>query len=259
MKRLSFITLAALLSVGLVAEAGWGSFVSKFRSPGKYAYGVAYRPGQIYIACFGGPVLWRTTTTGSVINYYPIKGAIRPHGLTRGTVAGTTYYWLADDYLGYIYRCVDNSSTVHGSFPAPSKYGRGLAFVDASHMYHTDYRGSMLYRMHPMSGSIYGSYALTFRPYDLAYDPDGYLWIVNLYATTVAEVKMCTTKGSVLASFSTKRQGIPYGCGYDAEGSYVWVSVYKKSTDLWSVARYDVAGEPAVEPASIGKVKALYR
>jgi sugar lactone lactonase YvrE len=259
MKKLSFVMFATLLIGGSVAEGGWGSFVSKFRSPGKYANGVTYRPGQVYIACFAGPVLWKTTTTGSVINYYPIKGAVRPKGVTWGTVAGTTYYWIADDIKDYIYRCIDNSSTVHGSFPAPGVDAYGVAFVNASHMFYTDRREEMLYRLNPMNGSIYSSYALKFPPNGLAYDPDGYLWINYANYPTTTVVNKCTLKGSVIASFSTMKQGSPAGCAYDAEGSYVWVSVYKRSTEIWSVARYDVGGEPAVEPASIGRLKALYR
>jgi DNA-binding beta-propeller fold protein YncE len=238
-----------------VFATGFGSVVSSFKSPGPWPEGVAYRPGYIYISCYVTGVIWRTTTTGSVISYHP-TGLVYNKGVTVGAVTGRIYYWVVNRKPGYIYRFVDNSSTVHGSFAVPGSDGWGVSYVDASHMYYTDFESQTLYLLHPMKGSIYSSYSLSFYPGDLAYDSTGYLWIVGPYVKTKSVFK-CTLKGSVLASFSVAQYGYPHGCGFD--GEYVWVGASDGYNGVYSILQFNVREEPAVAPASLGKIKALYR
>lgn len=255
--RKIIVLLAGVAVVGApvyVFGTGFGSLVSSFKSPGAWPMGLSYRPGQLYISTFAGTVVWRTTTTGSVINYHPLK-LIYNRGVTVGNAGGKTYYWVVDSDTDHIYRYIDNSSTLVGSFPVASS-PRGVTFVDAEHMYYTGTGDANLYSVHPITGSVYASYPLSFRPVDAAYDESGYLWIAH--ASTAARlVYKCTTEGSVLASFSAGEYGAPSGCGFD--GEYVWVGVADTNLGRYTILRYAVREEPGIAPASAGRVKALYR
>ncbi len=237
-----------------VFATGFGSLVSSFKSPGAWPMGMSYRPGYLYISTSASNVVWRTTTTGSIISYHPLKLS-NNQGISVGTIGGNTYYWVVDRDTSHIYRYVDNSSTVHGSFAAPGPNPWGVTFVDASHMYYTE-RGGKLYSMHPMTGSVYASYPLSFNPGDLAYDESGYLW-VGCPVTDIKAIYQCTLTGSPVASFSVMKYGRPGGCAFD--GEYVWVSIYDPGVGFYAVMQYSVREEPAVAPASLGRIKTLYR
>jgi hypothetical protein len=60
-----------------------------------------------------------------------------------------------------------------------------------------------------------------------------------------------STLGSVVASF-----GLPGGVtGATFDGEYLWAEIW---LNPWWTFQYDI-GVTAVEPASLGRVKALYR
>ena len=257
--RTIIVIVAVAVSAAFVpaAEAGWGSFVSSFESPGPYPAGISYKSELIYVSTHN-LVVWRLNRNGSVVNSYYTNVA-RQAGMTVGTVGGTTYYWVVPTYPAYVYRFVDNSSTMSGSFSVPSfeEAGwRGLAFKDAAHMYYTDGKGRVLYMLHPMTGSVYASYSLPFRPNEVAYDDrgPGYLWMT---CADDKSIYQCRLAGSVVASFSVSAYGYPQGCGFD--GEYLWVGCGYPTQGEDYVVQFDVRSEPVVEPASIGKVKALYR
>jgi hypothetical protein len=121
-------------------------------------------------------------------------------------------------------------------------------------MYYTEWEDKALYLLHPMSGSIYSSYTLTFRPLDVAYDEGGYVWIATADRDLVYK---CTLTGSSLASFSLASYGHPRGCGFD--GEYVWVGTNDYENGVYLILRVNVQEHPSAEPASLGKVKALFR
>jgi hypothetical protein len=246
--------VAVLCAPVCVFATGFGSFVSSFKSPGAYPSGVSCRRGEIYIATWYG-VIFRTTPKGSIINYHPTK--LRGlSGITVGTVGGSTYYWVGTTEQSYVYRFVDNSSTIHGSFPVPGGLGqwRGLTFVDNTHMYFANQNENRLYLLHPMTGFIYSSYGLTFGPNDLTYDNSGYLWIASAGDKAVYK---CRLNGTPVASFSTVAYEYPQGCGFD--GEYLWVGCGNPAEGRNYIVQFEVRSEPAVAPASLGRVKALYR
>jgi hypothetical protein len=248
--------LAAAVGAG-VSEADWGSFVSSFKAPGAWPSGIWCRPGELYVSVHAGTV-FRMTTTGSVTKYYP-TGLQYLAGLTGGTVGSTTYYWVGTTDPAYVYRFIDNSSTIDGSFPVPGSppTWRGLGFADASHLYYSDQASRTLYVIHPMTGSVYGSYKLDFKPNDVDYDPagSGHLWIASGADRAVYK---CTLTGSPLASFKTvfPEPHWPQGCGF--AGDYLWVGDGDPTKGWNIVVQYDIRSEPAVAPASLGRIKALY-
>lgn len=237
-----------------VFGTGFGSVVSSFKSPSGWPFGMSYRPGQLYISAYCGHVVWRTTTTGSVINYHPLKKVLN-YGITVGKAGGRVYYWVVDQGTGYIYRYIDNSSTIHGSFPVPGTWRTGVTFVDGTHMYYTDAEGATLYLLHPFTGSVYASYGLGFIPGDLAYDKGGYLWITNPENRSVYK---CNLTGSPLASFTIPSSyRYPQACAFD--GEYVWLGANDPPAGVYFILKCNIYEHPSVVPASAGKVKALFR
>jgi hypothetical protein len=252
-KIIIFVAGVAACAPVCVFGTGFGSVVSSFKAPSNWPFGMSYRPGYLYISAYCGMVVWRTTTAGSIISYHPLK-AVWNYGITVGTINGRIYYWVVDRRTYYVNRYVDGSSSIHGSFPAPGGGPWGVAYVDESHMYGTGVGG--LHLIHPMTGSIYSSYTLNFGPGDLAYDAGGYLWITYPHVNYKLVCK-CTLQGSVLASFSTMRYGTPHGCAFD--GEYVWIGTSDVENGIYSIIRFNVQEHPSAEPASVGKVKALFR
>jgi hypothetical protein len=258
-KIVIFIAGVAVLAAPVyIWGTEFGDVVSSFKSPAATPGGVSYRPGFLYISAATGGAIWRTDTTGSVISYHPTS-LVNNAGITVGTIRGKTYYWVVDRvdvYTGYVYRFIDNSSTVDGSFALPGRYAWGVSLIDSTHMYYSATMDYKIYVIHPMNGSVYSSFTVDFYPGDLAYDEEGYLWVAGS-ATADKHVYKCTTTGSVLASFSAKKWGNPYGCGYD--GEYLWVGGSDWERGRYTIVQFNVHEYPAVVPASVGRVKALFR
>jgi hypothetical protein len=105
--------------------------------------------------------------------------------------------------------------------------------------------------MNATTGSIYGSYSLSFTPNDLAYDDSGYLWIADGSASVI---RKCSMSGSVYDSFSVASYGYPSGVGFD--GTYVWVGI---NSPLHRILRFEVTSGSAVVPTSLGKIKTVFR
>jgi len=105
--------------------------------------------------------------------------------------------------------------------------------------------------MHAYTGSVYRSYALSFSPAGVGYDPRGYLWISDPDHSIIWQ---CTTTGSAINSFSVSRYGAPTGCGCD--GTYVYAGIFRDPS-FW-VMKFETS-PVGIAPASLGKVKAMFR
>lgn len=109
----------------------------------------------------------------------------------------------------------------------------------------------MLYTM-TTTGSVVRSFRQpgTF-PGGVDYVAPGYLWLTNWSGSPL--LYYCTTMGSVIDSFSTPGCARPSGVTWD--GNYVWYHDYS-SPNLCIRAKVNFTG---IAPASLGKVKALFR
>ncbi len=230
----------------------WGSLVSSFKSPGTYPDGIGYLDGYLYIA--GPSTLYRTTTTGSLISTWKCPAEFFS-GVTAGEIGGAGYFWFSAGPLSgpdRIYRATATTGSICGSFMEPTSHPWGLALRDETSLFITHANRDWLFLVHPVSGSVYSTYSLNFPPMDAAYDPHGYLWISEFDSR---DVWQCTTNGSRIASFSTAAYGRPGGVAFD--GLYLWVGVIERL--IYLIMQYEVGYEPAVGPASLGRVKALFR
>jgi hypothetical protein len=247
-----FVVLTVALLVAIAASAhAFGSLVRSFRCPSGSTFpnGVAFLSNTVYIDTNTPDMCWETNTTGSLIRSFssPTTGTM---GTAVGSIGGTLYRWVVSYSPRYIYRCVATTGSVVNSFTAPGTYPYGAAFRDTSYLYYTE-SGTLrqLFMMHPTTGSTYASYQLTFDPNDVAYDPSGYLWIVD----SARIVRKCTLTGSTVDSFSVSTYGYPAGCGFG--GGYVWIGI---NAPLHSILQFTTSGS-AVTPTSLGKVKTLFR
>ena len=245
------VIIAVLCLAG--SAFGWPNLISSFTSPCNYPEGLGFLNGELHIA---GPeyYIYRTTTTGSVIGSF--RSTRWNGGLAAGTINSTDYVWnvgaalLPGPYR--VYRRNATTGSIYGSYQVTYPKPYGLAFRDSQTLYYTDSVEKQLYVLDPISGSIRDSHQLDFEPDELAYDPAGYLWIGKWKASTVFK---CTTTGSVVTSFSSEIYGSAKGCGFD--GTYLWLGITSGSEHR--VLQLDVGSEPAVGPASLGRVKALFR
>jgi len=246
---------AVIVAVFAPAVYGWGTFLSSFPCPAgsQYPNGLAYRSSRLYISTnsISDPRVWQVRpANGSIYTSHPAP-APGVMGCAAGIAGETISYWVASSTTDYIYQVGYLSGSVVSSFPAPGSHPLGLSFRSQNIMYHTDYGLRKLYLLHPTTGSVSASYDLDFRPSDVAYDGRGYLWIGDGHNYLVWQ---CTLTGSLISSFSVSAYGFAAGIAYYNKA--VWVGI---NQPLHSVLKFEVDPEYAVAPASLGKVKALFR
>jgi hypothetical protein len=246
-----FITTIIIMVLAVSSAFAFGSLVRSFRCPSGSTYpnGTAYFSNAVYINTNTPDMCWQTTTTGSLVRSYS-SGTTGTMGTAVGSISGTLYRWVVSYNPRVIRRLSATSGSFVNSFAVPGTYPYGVAFRSSSYIYYTE-SGTLrrLYMMHPTTGSIYNSYSLSFDPNDLAYDPSGYLWIID----STRLVRKCTLTGSSVASFSVASYGYAAGCGFG--GGYVWVGI---NAPLHSILQFTTSGS-AVTPTSVGKVKTLFR
>ncbi|MGD8719522.1 MAG: hypothetical protein PVH29_11975 [Candidatus Zixiibacteriota bacterium] len=252
MRRWSSVIALCIICAG--AAWGWGSLVASYAAPGQAPNGLAYFTSS-YICCstITPDTIWRLyRSNGSVASSFAAP-FVEPTGITFGNISGTGYIWVADPSADYVYRMGCGSGSVYSSFAAPGGLPIGLAFAQEGGdyiLYHTDYFNKHLYRLNANNGSVYASYLLPYTPRDLGCG-GGYLWIAD---TANHLIRASTTAGSAVASFQSQ-QGPPFGVCYDETDDNVWVSV---AAALNYIFVYETEGI-GVAPASIGRVKALFR
>ncbi len=247
--------IVALFCVGATGAWGWGALVGSFASPGQYTDGLGYLvfSGVRYISVATSTPdrIWRLyRTTGSVYASYPSPTSYTMGG-DSGIIGMTGYTWVVSQSPNYVYRMGFASGSVYGSFPGPSTSSWGVAFRDAGagsyYIYYTAL--SRLYRMNATTGSVYASYSLPFSPTDLAFDAaHNCLWVGD---SSGGRIRQMSLTGSNIASFAI---GIPpFGVAFD--GTYVLAGV---SSPTHRINIYEVGGA-GIAPASLGRVKALFR
>lgn len=254
--------LALLALASVVGASGLGSVVGSFDVPDR-AFGVACSGPDVWVS-FSNPVIHRYTTSGSFISSFPTGHTMTAHGLTLGYSSPRWYFWSAGRM-----DTTHNKSRVRqlsypgGRFlqsfiPPNGEEGvyKGLAFNPSSQplpqLYISDTKTRVIYRT-STTGTIVGSFYIHYAAnlYDLAYDSrgSGSIWFVSATKYVYRADKFT---GALLASFDVSRYGTPYGCGF--EDGVVWVSFRGPAQVVGFTA-----GTTGVTPASLGKVKAMYK
>ena len=228
MKWLAAITLCAA-----TAFAGTASIVASWPSPcSSSAYGIDYYGGYLYHADSPAYKIYKTNTAGSILETIPTT--IRPFGIDRTQIE----FWT-DDGAAMIYR-LETTGTFIRSFKGPGIISGGVAFGEGFIWYTS---GPVVFKLTP-NGTVVKSFEL----------PGG-LHGINWYASNLwiadwskGKIYQTTEAGRIIESITPV--GRPYGVTWD--GSYLWYTanryVYQAHISPTSIA-----------PASLGRVKALYR
>lgn len=228
------------------AGATGGSVVASFRSPHAAGVprGMAYASphSRLYHVSNTTNTIYATDADGSVVKSFPCPGD------TRDVEGGQHYFWTCTySATGVIYR-INTTGSIEASFPAPAN-ATGIT-LDATHLWVSSSTTDYVYRMTTV-GSLVASFAAPAQN-TAGLDWDGrYLWLADA-ASAGSTLYRLTTTGSVVWQFKAP-VGRAYGVAFD--GIYVW---YSSMADPKYCYQMTISGI-AVEPASFGKVKALFR
>jgi hypothetical protein len=260
--RLILIVVATGFAVG-PAGGYLGQVVQSFPSPGINPNALARGPGYLYVLCDGPPYIYRLDpANGSVISSYPSPFGFPTRGL--GYEYGG-YLWIGTYSImnSWIARCQEGTGSIYSSFRVtehemlggvacegnPNKRGTLRAIISNSFYDEPVTR-------HTTAGSLLSKFRyldpLTF--FDPAWDYGNALIWWGDRTTYKPHVYGFTRRGSLVASFRAPTGGT-HGCTY-LDG-YLWISTDGQPDYIWKVhCPKDFEG---VFPASLGRVKALYR
>jgi streptogramin lyase len=267
------LTALAVAGAMIVAEAvaELGAVVSSFPAPPRsYPMALARSRDALYAYCKldAGParalIYKLNPQTGSIENEFGLPR--RPYE-NYGGLAYTSdgSLWTANGTIDSLYQLDAETGSVKKSF---ALYGAGVTGLAARHNPAT-------------GGPIRGIWAKTYRPEGITlYDhvtgeikvqwlwsPDGFdiAWLYGkglLLSGLITEsgyyCQAFTPQGKVVATFPAPTRNELYGFAY-YEG-YLWVSATRTEASydpyIWQL---DVRDLLAVNPASLGRVKALFR
>ena len=240
MKKVGFF-----IALSLAAATAWGAFgdvLASFPAPGSTPLALAW----------DGQYLWCTTQSpyytfrinpnnGSVVSSYPTGFGASGRGLTW---ANTSLY---DGRYSPIYINRRNTSgSILSSFPISNYYG-GLTY-DGTYLWATSTSPRAFWRV-TTTGSRVSSFTAAFYPFDPGWDGT-YLYCGSY--TPAHRIYRLTTTGSVVTSVAPPAN-YPWGCCSD--GKYLWISTTSGSNRVWKLD----LGNTGVAPASLGRVKAVFR
>jgi hypothetical protein len=246
-----FFFFSVLTAVAAAAATG-GSIIRSFESPcSDCVDGLAYRSGYLYHANYNGPrEILITNTTGSIVG--SVDG---PAGLTGVEYTGTCY-WVYDHRStvpNNVISRLDPSGSVIGSFAAPN-YGYDVA-CDGSYLWYSTGGSHYLNYIYKLTKG--GSILMSFQaPHGSGFNNRGLdwgagsLWLAQRGARG-GYIYQMTSAGSVVYSMYMPTRK-PKGVAWD--GAYVWFT--DAATEYVYQMRWSGIG---VEPASVGRVKALFR
>ena len=269
MKTKAIVALVACWAAGAFATSHVGSVVNSWYAGythGGWHYfplGIGHGDGYVWIA-YGKFFARRVPTTGSVVSTYGITG---PSGNDLGYENNTKYLYFASGGPYVFVRESTSGSTVR-SFPVPpgAAVANGIDFDDGAPsrpIWLSDFAAWRLWNL-TSTGSVVKSLRITFGGINgLAYDRDTaggpYLFVGTRMAPPMIYA-LNPSSGSVRFSFEAPvYQSSLSGLAWD--GSYLWTAENLKNSPNCGWVFQFVGHEPyaAVAPASLGKVKALFR
>lgn len=248
------LAVAALTAVG--AEAYLGQIEASFRSPaGADTRGLARADGFLYAVDGGAPgTVYRiNAVTGSIYNQYVVGWMGINSGLGYST--NPAYLWVGCVGTNLVYYTRPFTGSVYSSWRTNHQaFGvAGLCTGDGgagtTNVFAAGYYPAFVYR-HRLNGSVAGSFpiAATSR-FDCAFD-----WRNNiLWRGSGTYIYGFTPSGATAASFASPA-GTPWGLAY--YNRRLWVAC-QADGNIYRI--HCPKNFFAVEPASVGRVKSLFR
>jgi len=248
------LAIGALTTTG--AEAYLGQIEASFRSPaGADTRGLARADGYLYAidGADRGAVYRISHDTGSVYNWYVVQW----DGINSGLAYSEplSYLWVGCVSNNVVYRTRPLTGSVYSSWNAGHKPFGAAALCTGdggrgtTNLFIADYYPAFLF-LHRLGGSVVGSFPLGVSSrYDCAFD-----WRNNvLWRGGGDYIYGYTPTGAIAASFQSPA-GNPWGLAY--YNRRLWIACQADSY----IYRVHCPKEFfAVEPASVGRVKALFR
>jgi hypothetical protein len=257
MKKEALVLGAAgvLLYAVVRAFAGVGDVVSSFAWPGALN---AYRDAS-YVYCVAGVNTLRTyTVSGSLTGTVPLAG-LTSAGDADHSPSGPGYFAVIERSSVIYEYLVSSGSFVRSITGGPNTVGGGY-FPGSSYVY--IHVRPYVYRF-TTAGSLVGSFLVSYSAGPIAATDRfnaraGDYVIVG--AQTAGNTMVYTGAGSVVTTFTVP--GGTYGCvcgpGYPPSyGTTYWCNLAVGSSRY--AYQIELGNGTAVAPASVGKIKALYR
>ncbi|UCH77410.1 MAG: hypothetical protein JSU81_06630 [Candidatus Coatesbacteria bacterium] len=250
----TFAVLGTLLAAP--AFAALGDVVGSFRAPGTSVRGLARSSTRLHILIYGNPTtIYRLApVSGAVYGSWQPSFGNNCRGLAFSTPNRLWVGCYSDDR---VYECRSTNGSVFGSWNAANNaygvapYCTGDGGAGTTAIFTSDTNPTAFCWRHNMvTGSVLASFPTPVRSFfDIAWDHRNRLiWMGDLSNVIYGY----DTAGSVAASFPAPAT-YPYGMAY--YGQYLWVGC--DGNDY--VYRVHCPGTLAVAPASLGRVKALFR
>ncbi|MEE9456453.1 MAG: hypothetical protein V3W11_04810 [bacterium] len=254
MKRFAITLVVALLTAS-AADAYLGQIEASFRSPaGANTRGLARAAGYLYVVDGNerGVIYRMNPDTGKVYDWYVVRWDGANSGLAFST---PSYLWVGCVSNNSVYRARAFTGSVYSSWDAghdpfgiaPRSSGDGGK--GTTHIFTTDNMPDFMFT-HWLNGNVVNSFPLGTRSrYDCAYD-----WRNNLLWRGSGDyIYAHTPTGSIAASFPSPA-GSPRGLAYN--NRRLWIGCIDNSY-IYRV--HCPKNFFPVEPASVGRVKALFR
>ncbi len=244
------VVVVAAFSAALEAQSWPPSLVASFPAP-PGAIDVAFEWGPLCVLVAGTtPTVYELTTEGSVKASFRVPVGSGARGLTYDRYAND-WLWVSNRINGYIYRLTTAGSLL-ASFRCPlgPPYGLGYTLYNPRHgrgLFAACREQNLVARLDPTTGSLLATFAgpaAAVVAYDDFFAADRNS--NNLYWDYYGSWQ-------VLDRLPAR----PYGVGAWVEWpTDVWVYLYVLCANGFIYRYYGVTG---VAPASLGRVKALFR
>lgn len=265
--RKSILIILALALLAGTSSAKLGDLVASWPNIGTSThYGLAadanYLYSYYYYSSWSYPIIRTRRTTGAFVSSYRIQGPSYPQ-YTRGiSYDGTGYIYYCNYSRRYVTRArASNGSVVSTwTWPSTASYRYGICAdhggtTAGTYIYMT-YTTNLWWKSR-LTGSLVREWrtAHNTRSYDLAWDYGNKLIWYGNYDNEF--VYGCNTNGSIVDSFALPGPADnPYGIAYWGRYLYVSTTSGEANEHIWV---FECPATVGVAPASVGKVKALFR
>jgi len=236
--------------LGSSAFAALGDVVSSFPAPGSQAGGLAWDGVALWYADYGASAstIYRLSTVGSI---YAQWSKNIPYMM--GLAWDGNYLWADSLTQRYVYKLNPVNCSVLSSFYGPSAHMMGMG-CGGEYLYINDWQDRRVAKVTFDGMLVQLINVQPPNPSGVAIQGN-YLWYTTRDFFTPSNalcVKALLSNGSTVASFQC-----PDSQATDLafDGVYLWVSGYTNK----QIYQVDLGLGNAVTPASLGKVKVLFR
>ncbi len=255
LKKIIVPALVTTTFMATSAAATLGSVVSSFRAPAASVRGLARSGTRLHVMIFGSPTrIYRVApVTGSIYGSWVSSFGNNCRGLAFSEGG---HLWAGNYGNDYVYDCVATTGSIRSSWSAGhnpfglAPYCTGDGGVGTTAIFSSDSVPSRCWRHNMNNGSVLAVFQIGNSSFfDIAWDHRNRLvWMGDLPNVIYGY----NTRGAVRASF-TVPANYPYGIAY--YGQYLWVGCAGNGY----VYRVHCPGTVGTFPASLGKVKAVFR